>query len=123
MFWHIYFWAFSILVIGTAVVRTVLYFAKPGSVSALEVVECLPSLGVVIALYGYIHHLVLGAGLLWAALAIVVSVFYVISLRGPKTREAVAKLGLAKTAAMLGASFLFSLPAYGALVCYAVRLW
>lgn len=97
MFWHIYFWAFSILAIGTAVVRTALYFAKPGSVSPLEVVECLPSLGVVIALYGYIHHMVLGAGLLWAALA--------------------------KTAAMLGASFLFSLPAYGALVCYAVRLW
>jgi hypothetical protein len=123
MFWQIYFWPFSVLIVGTAIVRAVLYFSRPGAVSPFEVVESLPGLGVVVALYGYINGLVLGSGFIWAALAVTILIFYVISLRGPKTREVIAKVGVGKAYALLAASFLLTLPGYVGLVRYALQVW
>lgn len=123
MFWQIYFWPFSVLIVGTALARAVLYFARPGSVSSFEVVESLPGIGVIVALYGYINGLIFGSGFIWAALAVAIPILYVISLRGPKTRQVIEKLGAVKATAMLGISFLLTLPGYVGLVRYALQVW
>jgi hypothetical protein len=41
MIQHLYFWFFALLMVATTLGRTVLYFAKPGSVSTYDLVEYL----------------------------------------------------------------------------------
>ena len=122
MFWQVYFWLFAALIIGTTVGRAVLYFVKPGSVSIQDVLFSLPGLGCVVALYGYIYGLTLGSSLVWVALACALPVLYVVEMRSEKAREAINKLGTKKALLVFGASFLFTLPGYVALLLYASRL-
>ena len=122
MFWQVYFWLFAALIIGPAVGRAVLYFVKPGSVSVQDVLFSLPGLGCVVALYGYLHGLTLGSSVVWVALACALPVLYVVEMRSEKAREAIKKLGTKKAMLVFGASFLFTLPGYVALLLYASRL-
>jgi hypothetical protein len=121
MIWHIYFWLFAALLVGTTVGRSVLFFVKPGSVSVRDILFSLPGLGCVIALYGYLHNLTLGPNAIWIILVCVLPILYVIEMRSDETRAAVEKLGLKKALLVFGASFLFTLPGYIASVLYALR--
>jgi hypothetical protein len=121
MIQHLYFWFFALLMVATTLGRTVLYFAKPGSVSTYDLVESLPGLACVVALYGFTYGVLIGSKSIWLVLAFVIPVAYVVSMRSKKTRLAVSKIGLRKAILLFGAAFLLTLPAYVELLLYANR--
>lgn len=119
MLWQLYFWLFALLMAGTTLGRAALYFLKPGSVSVYDIVESLPGLACVFAVYGFVHGVLFGSRALWLALACLIPITYVISMRGTKSRAAIRKLGGLRAALLFGCAFILTLPAYVALVLYA----
>jgi len=121
MFWSLYFWLFAIVIVGSAIGRVALYFIKPGSVSVRDVLFSLPGCACVVALHAYIHQMPLGPSLLWITLACALPVLYWIEMRDKKALGAMQKLGRSKAIVIFGATFLFTLPGYIALVLHAAR--
>ena len=121
MLWQLYFWLFALLMIGTTIGRAVLYFVKPGSVSIYEIVESLPGLACVVAVYGFAYGVLLGSKPIWLAVACALPILYITSMLSGKARIAYRKLGTSKAILVFGTTFLLTLPAYVALVLYAAQ--
>ena len=54
--WNAYFWFAVLLLGGSAIARTALYFLRPGAVSLYDVVLPLAGLPVLVALWEFIHN-------------------------------------------------------------------
>lgn len=117
--WLVYFWIAVVIFGGSALLRAIAYFAKPGSATPYDVGISLLSLPVLLGLWGYIHATAYLVAWPWQILFAVVAVENVRFFFTAKFRETVAKVGAGKATLAFGLMAVFSLPMLVALALYA----
>ena len=123
--WQLYVWAFSVVLIASAIGRQVLLFKKPDVVGRFDVAESYFSLLALPALFGFVYQRAYGPHLFlvtYCALFLALNVYQFFT---PKMKLIYRK-GWKPTAMALGLQLVIGFPTLWALVKYSYfepRLW
>ena len=116
--WKIYIWAFSLLLLLSAIGRLVLFFKRRDLVSPLDLTEAVIGLIAVPALFGFAYQRAYGPNSLWMVLCILMVGLSVYQFFTPKMKKLYAKGWFVSTGVIVLQIVLGS-PALWALIRYS----
>jgi hypothetical protein len=123
--WQMYVWAFSGILVFSAIGRGWLFVKKRELVTRLDLLEGAAGLAVIPALFGFAYQRAYGSRVLWAVMCVVLVVLSVYQFFTPKMRKIYDK-GLPTAVGVIALQAVLGGPGLWAIICYAFfdrRVW
>ncbi len=95
--WLIYVWAFSVILVLSALGRVFLFFKRPDVVSRLDIYEAFVSLIAIPALFGFAYQKPHGFRIFWIIFCVALSSFSIYQFFTPKMKKLYRKGWLVST--------------------------
>ena len=116
--WLVYVWAFSVVLVLSAVGRVFLLYKRPDVVSRLDIYEAFFSLIAIPALFGFAYQKPYGIRFFWIVFCVVLSAFSAYQFFTPKMRKLYQK-GWLISGGTIGLQTIIGFPALWALFRYS----